>query len=249
MRYTTLLQLDLTSSPEFQRNNFSRLACVLSPDGQYDSQASCTSQTQCGWKYKCVNQSCVLAPDGTFETQNSCFATCSRWACQVPLTITSEPGTVPYKIYSNGFTCANKFPCATVTYYPLLTFVAYKPFAQIKMGSGNLHIDGGTGDDYTAARFVLLQFGNQQAGVPDQSSKPEIKELAGENVELNIIVAKAGTWRQISGRGSESVAGLDEQKVQLQLGYQYQLCYQLISKSDDNTEVSWPAAQVILTDS
>lgn len=238
------------SQPYPSRYNYSRLACVLSPDGQYESQATCSSQTQCGWKYKCVDQSCILAPDGTFDTQDSCFATCSRWACQVPLTVTGEAGSKPLQQYTNGLMCANNFPCAVVTYFPMVTFVAYKPMASINVSNeGMVGIQGGSGNDYTMARYVLIRFGNQQQGLSDLPAKPEILSNNGENIPLNVVIVAAGNWRNISGRDRQYVPGLNPaQKIKLDVGYQYQLCYQLISKCNDSMEVGWPASQVTLSD-
>jgi hypothetical protein len=220
------------------------MACVLDPAGQYATAAECAANSACGWKYKCVDSHCIQAPDGTFATQEECFANCARFSC--PMSVSGEAGSKPMQQYVQGANC-NGWPCGKILYFPLVTFTAYKPKVKIAMSDGRVHVEGGSGDDYTEAQFVLIKYGNVMYGQPDPTSAT-VYGKGNQTLPLGADVVAYGPGpRSISGRDNQPVPGFN-QTVDVQLGYQYQVAYQLKVLTNDNVEVSWPAVTVTMTD-
>lgn len=108
------------------RATTAQAGCVLTPTGTYMDAATCSTQGQCNWKYKCAgDNSCILAEDGTFTTLEDCYGAggkCGwKWKCANGACVQDQAGTFNTQAECQSSAdptlgrCGWKWDCATVT--------------------------------------------------------------------------------------------------------------------------------------
>jgi hypothetical protein len=174
-----------------------------------------------------------------------------NYGCNPPLSFSWQQAGRDAQTYNTrtNNSCSGGFPCARYYYFPIIPpFVAYKAKARITVDtSGIINVYGGGGSDWSEADYVLIGYGNYQAGVPDPTTATYKSPKNGQEINVGAAVVLSSGKRTINGRGGGELPGLNN-VVDLIPGMQYALCYRLYSQCDDMTVLSWAPGTITLVD-
>jgi hypothetical protein len=232
---------------------------VPAPMATYATAADCRCVTALG----VAGPDCVCGYDSAAASTKTKYATVTtckdsatdqcgwKYGCNSPLSISYPAGSRPAQTYNTrtNNNCDKDFPCAKYYYFLVGDpFLASKPVGRFTIGNGSIGVSGGGGSDWSEADYVVIAYGNYEAGKPDPTTATYVSPKNGQSINVGADVVLAGTKRTINGRDTQPVAGLNNAVATLKVGWQYALCYRYYSQCDDSTSISWGASTITLSD-